>query len=104
MNAWLTFGGTQSGHGRQRPGLAGIRATWMSRRVRWPRRRIRAAAGSVWPAAGSVFARAGPAGAAFPWPGGRGSVGGPPVAGGVGARIGSQSDITAQDASKRELV
>jgi hypothetical protein len=60
----------------------------MSRRVRWPRRRIRAAAGSV---GGSAGRRA----AAFPWPGGLGSVGSPAVAGGVGARIGSQSDISA---------
>jgi hypothetical protein len=95
MKASLTCAGTQSGHGTQRPGLAGIRATWMSRRVRWPRRRIRAAAGSARPAAGSAGARGGRRAAAFPWPGGRGSVGGPAVAGGVGARIGSQSDITA---------
>jgi len=95
MKASLTCAGTQSGHGTQRPGLAGIRATWMSRRVRWPRRRIRAAAGSARPAGGSAGGRGGRRAAAFPRPGGGGSVGGPPVAGGVGARIGSQSDITA---------
>jgi hypothetical protein len=93
MKASLTCAGIQSGQGRQRPGLAGICATWMSRRVRWPRRRIRAAAGSARPAAASVRASAGRDAAAFPWPGGRESVDGPAVAGVVGARIGSQSDI-----------